>query len=179
MRYDSIADIYTANARVRERFLEVVNSISPDEANALSQDEKWTIGQIVEHVSIVENSMLRICTKLTAAARESGQPSDGSFQMSDAFKQAFYGAAGTKIEAPERVHPTGEVQIPDALAGMTATSAAIDDLRDELTSFDGSGHTFPHPHFGALTAAEWLVVRGGHENRHTDQIQRIVEKLRK
>ena len=179
MRYESIADIYSANARVRERFLNVVNSIAANEAATVAEGEKWPVGQIVEHVSIVDNSMLRICTKLVNEAREAAKQSDGSFHLTDEFKGKFFGAADIKIEAPERVHPTGSISISDSLARLETTSAAIDELRSALELFDGTDHTFPHPHFGNLTAAEWLVVRGGHENRHADQIERVLQKIRK
>jgi DinB superfamily len=179
MRYDSIADIYSANARVRERFLAVVDSISDAEADAIPTGEKWSAAHIVEHVAMVENSMIRICTKLAAAARDAAMPSDGSFRMSDSFKSSFFGAAETKIEAPERVRPTGGPPIDDSLVSLGQTSSAFEDLREDLARFDGTEHTFPHPHFGKLTAAEWMIVRGGHENRHADQLERILAKLRK
>ncbi|NNE65356.1 MAG: hypothetical protein HKN33_02220 [Pyrinomonadaceae bacterium] len=39
---------------------------------------------------------------------------------------------------------------------------------------NGTVLSFPHPAFGKLTAIDWLVLIGGHENRHTSQIERIL-----
>ena len=39
-------------------------------------------------------------------------------------------------------------------------------------------HKFPHPFFGELSATEWLVLLGGHEARHTAQIERILSGIR-
>jgi hypothetical protein len=178
MKYQSIADIYSAHQKIRERYLSVVGGITAAEAAVEPDGGGWSIDQIVEHVSIVEFNMLRICTKLIAAAQEAGKPSDGSFSLSLDFAAKLANIDGIKVEAPERVHPTGEVSIADSLERLDATTQSIAGLQADLAAFDGSDHKFPHPFFGDLTAAEWLVVRGGHEHRHTDQIQRLLETIR-
>jgi hypothetical protein len=43
--------------------------------------------------------------------------------------------------------------------------------------FDGDTHKFPHPYFGPLSAVEWLVLLGGHEARHLQQIKNIAGKI--
>jgi len=85
--------------------------------------------------------------------------------------------AGLKVEAPERVQPTGEATVAQSLAKMDETSKTFDSLRSDLEEFDLSHHKFPHPFFGDITAAEWLVLAGGHEARHTKQIEKLKEKL--
>ena len=178
MRYESIADIYSANSKIRERFLAVAEGISGTESSKMPDGEKWSIKEIVEHISIVESSMLRICTKLTNAARSAGKPSSGTFSISPEFGQKLASVADIKVEAPERIHPTGELSIDESLERLSSSTRSIDDLRSEIETFDGSDHKFPHPFFGELTAAEWLVVRVGHEHRHTAQIERMLEKIR-
>jgi hypothetical protein len=61
---------------------------------------------------------------------------------------------------------------------LAAAELEADALRPDMERLDLSEHTFPHPFFGDLTAAEWLVVAGGHEMRHTLQIQRVLEQIR-
>ena len=178
MRYESIADIYSANSKVRERFLAVAEGISDTESSELPDGEKWSINEIVEHISIVESSVFRICSKLAEAARLAGKPSSGAFSISTEFGQNLASVAEIKIEAPERVHPTGELSIAESLERLRSSMRSIEDLRSEIETFDGGDHKFPHPFFGELTAAEWLVVRGGHEHRHTAQIERLLEKIR-
>jgi hypothetical protein len=178
MKYGSISDIFAAHTGVRERFVNTVNGIPANEAEAHPDGEAWSIEQIVEHVAIVENSMLRICTKLIGAAREVGKASDGSFALTDDFAEKSSAIRKIKVAAPERVHPTGEVSVAESLQRMAETTAAINALRTELEAWDGSSQKFPHPHFGDLTAAEWLVIRTGHEQRHIDQIENILAKIR-
>lgn len=178
MKYESIADIFSAHEKIRGRFRDVVNGVLDGEAVAVADGTGWSIQQIVEHVSIVEFNMLRICTKLIGAAREADKPANG-FSISPDFGTKITAVATVKVEAPERVHPTGEVSIADSLERLDATTQSIGDLQPDLEAFDGSDFKFPHPFFGDLTAAEWLVIRGAHEQRHTNQIEELLGKIRK
>lgn len=180
MRYNSIADIYSAKAKFRENFQAVIAGISDDEAAAMPDGEKWSIQHVVEHLSMVETGIARICSRMIETAKAEGKTSDGSFVLSPQFRESISRLASgdTKVEAPDRVQPTGEVMLADSVAKLAAATAAIETLRDELQSIDASGQTFPHPYFGPLTAAEWIVVAGLHEGRHTRQIEHILSKLR-
>ena len=178
MRYETIADIYSANLNVRDALAATVSGISPDEATAVADGEKWTIQQIVEHLSMVDSGISRICDNLLDEARSIGKPSDGSVILSPDFIDKAAVVDDVKIEAPERVQPTGNVPIAGALDKMNANRPAIDAMRSDLEKYDLSGPKFPHPYFGDITAAAWLVVAVGHEQRHTKQIERLLAKIR-
>ena len=178
MKYNSITDIYTANEKIRHRLTSLLGSITDEEAAALPSGEKWAIVQIVEHLSMVSIGTSRICSRLLEGARASGKTSDGSFALSENLGERALEVAGIKIEAPERVQPTGKVSLGDSIQHLSAASHAMDALRDDLERLDVSEHKFPHPAFGDLTAAEWLVMAGLHEQRHTNQIERILDKVR-
>jgi len=64
MRYESIADIYSVNAKTRDCFLNVIDGVTDDEVNALPDGELWSIGYIIEHVAIVNGGMAGICGRL-------------------------------------------------------------------------------------------------------------------
>lgn len=178
MKYESIADIFTANRRIREGLEIVLGGVSPGEATTAPGDGGWSIHQIVEHLSIVGGGVARICGKLLDAARADNMPSDGSFALSDRFDMTSREAMAVKIEAPERVRPTGTISVAQSMQTLAEANAATDAMQAEMERLDLTGHTFPHPFFGDLNAAEWLVVAGGHEMRHTLQIQRVLEQIR-
>lgn len=179
MNYESIADIYSANAKVRENLYATLEGISESEATTLPDGEKWSIGHVVEHISMVETGVSMICSRMVEAAKADGKMSDGSFSLSEKFRENLSQLATARVEAPERVEPTGEVAIQDSLTKLTAATATLETLRSDLESTDVTGHTFPHPYFGALTATEWLVIAGLHERRHTGQIESLLTKIRK
>ena len=178
MRYTSIADIYSANQAIRERFLETINDIASAEAAAIPDGEVWSIQHIVEHLWMVEFGTSRICRRLLDAAKAEGKPSDGSFSLGPHFGERAAQIAVTRVEAPERVQPTGAVPIAESLEKMKQTAADLDAMRADFEQFELAGHTFPHPFFGDLNAGEWLVMAGLHERRQTDQIARLAAKIR-
>ncbi len=178
MEYKTIADIYAVNQKIRERFAETVGAISDADAAALPDGEKWTIQQIVEHVSLVDNGVSRICGKLLQDAKSDGKVCDGSVSISAEFDKRAAIVGDVKIEAPERVQPTGKVTISESLSQLKANTAAYETLRPGLEESDLSGPTFPHPFFGDITAPEWLIMLGGHEMRHLKQIEKLLGKVR-
>lgn len=157
----------------------MLDGISDAEASVLPEGEKWSIQQIVEHVAMVEFGTSRICGRLVEGARADAKPSDGSFSLTPNFLGRAAEIAMLKVEAPERVQPTGRVKIDGAFEMMAQNRTALAALRSDLEQFDLSGHTFPHPFFGPLTAAEWLAMAGMHEQRHTKQIEKVLEKVRR
>lgn len=178
MRYESIADIFSANQRFRQIFVNTVTAISPEEIGAEAADEKWNVQRVVEHVSLVDAGIARICSKLLESARSAGGTNDGKFSLTEDFGVKAASIATGKLEAPDRVQPTGEITIEESLERLSQSTRALEQMRSALETVDLRGHTFPHPYFGELTAAEWLVVAGQHEARHTKQIERILAKIR-
>lgn len=178
MRYETIADIYSANEKVRGALAATVSGISSDEATKLPDGEKWTIQKIVEHLSLVDFGISRICAKLLEEAKAVGKSSDGAVSVSAEFSQKASVVDTVKVEAPERVQPTGNVTISDALNKMKANRPFLEAMRADLEKYDLSEPKFPHPYFGEITALEWLIVAVGHEQRHTKQIKRLLAKIR-
>jgi len=173
MEYKSIADIYAANERFRNELKMTLDPISDQDAAREIEGSKWTIRQIVEHVAIVENGISRICRRLLDAAKQAGKPAKGGFELSSAFSENMNLLATQKLEAPEQVHPTGNVAIADSLGLMRSTESIYTEMHDDLAAFDLSVAKSPHPYFGDLDALEWMILKGLHEARHTAQIRRL------
>jgi uncharacterized damage-inducible protein DinB len=173
-----IANVYAENARTRQRFIALLETVSPDEAEA-KPGGKWSIKEIVEHVALVDEGTSRICRKLVDKAIAAGRPSDGELIVSTRFGERSAQIATMKVEAPERVQPTGGVSFEESLERLEASRKAFIGMRTEMATHDLSGATFPHPFMGELTAAEWLMVAGGHEMRHIKQIERQLAEIRK
>lgn len=177
MNYQTIDEIYAANEKIYEKLKSLVSSLSDEQANFLPEDEKWTVAKIVEHISMVENSMMRICAKLLREAQAKGETSDGRANITTDFLEKLSGTRGHKFEAPEMVHPPGNQTIAESLTKMEETRKNLEEMRALFESVGCAEAKFPHPTFGALNANEWLALLGGHEMRHTQQIARLLEKI--
>jgi hypothetical protein len=179
MEIKTIADIYRINAEIREKTLRTLTGISESKAKVLPAGEKWNIAEIVEHVSMVDEGMTRICAKLLAKAEAAAQFSNGEVNISASFTEKTTEAFRVKLEAPEFVHPTGEVSITDSISKLNENDAVLSGLRVKFETFDSRTHTFPHPYFGDLSAQEWLALRGGHEARHLRQTRKLLDRIEK
>lgn len=176
MNYQTLDEAYAANDAVRSKLKETVTTLTGEQLNALPEGEKWSIRQIVEHVAMVNDGAVRICTRLLSKAEEGGRPAIG-FHVSDEFVEKGAGVAGLKLEAPEIVHPVAGASLADSIQKLDASSRAMQSLREKFEKFDGTDPKFPHPYFGDLSAQEWFVLSGAHEGRHLRQIRRILEKM--
>ena len=177
MNYTSITEVYAANDAIRTKFKQTVISVPPDKRDARPEGEKWSVAEIVEHVSMVNEGVVRICAKLLSKAEADGRLSTGSFSMSPEFIRNATRSVDVKLEAPEFVHPSAGASVEESFGKLDVTQAALSDLREKFDKFDGCEPKFPHPYFGNLSAQEWLTLSGGHELRHLRQIERVIEKL--
>jgi hypothetical protein len=178
MNYENIDQIFSANERIQDLFVNTLREISDGELQALPEDEKWSIKQIVEHVSIVEEGMSKICRKLLSEARENGLAGSGEIQISGVFQDYAENVDGIKLQAPERVWPTGQQSIEDSQKKIAEAQNMLENLRPLFSNVDSTTLKFPHPYFGPLSAQEWLVLSGEHMRRHTRQIEKLLEKIR-
>ncbi len=177
MNYQTISEIYEANDQIREKLKGIAASLTDAQINTLPDGEKWTVGKLVEHISIVDEGIMRISAKLLNEAKANGGTSDGTAKFSNDFAEKLAGGRDAKFEAPDRVHPTGAKTIAESLAKLDETRGKLEELRPLFESVECSNVKFPHPAFGDMSAHEWLALLGGHELRHIRQINNLLDKI--
>lgn len=178
MKYESIADIYSANQKIRGQFLAVLADVTEAEATTVAESETWSIGHLVEHVATVNNGMAGICGKLIEKAKAAGAASDGTLAISSDFFDKIGSLATRKAEAPERVRPVGGMPLSVSFGRLETADTAFEALRNDFEHVGLVEPKFPHPFFGDLTAIEWFVLAGLHEHRHTGQLDGLLAKVR-
>lgn len=178
MNFKTVADVYVANDKIRERLVETVSHLTEEQENLPSENGKWTLGAIVEHLAKVEGGMMQIAHRLLSKAEADGKTSDGSVTLSQSFIEEISNLEtdGRKFEAPKMVHPEGGQPIAESLKILSKSREKLNEMRPMFENFDGTLHTFPHPAFGNINAFDWLALIGGHEARHMAQIKRILAK---
>ena|SRR5690606_2839247 len=171
-------EVFAELRSIRDNFLAVLDEFGTDKAEQNVDGEGWTIAQTAMHVATVESGIIRICAKLLGNAEAEGSPSDGGkITLSDDFLRHAEDIKTEKLDAPERVQPTADVRLKDAVSAVNANADMLDALLPKFIEFDSAAGTFPHPYLGGLTAAEWLSLSGDHIVRHLKQIDRIGSKL--
>ncbi len=177
MKYETIEQIYEGNKKIRGRLNELVATLTETQTSTLPEGEKWTVAQIIEHLSMVDDSAMGICTKLLTKAEEAGRASDGKAVISENFLQKSSDIVTAKLNAPDIVQPNSGRTIEESLAKMDENTKQFERLRRVFESVDGTELKFPHPFFGDMSAHEWLALKGGHEMRHIRQIEKVLAKI--
>lgn len=175
MTYKSIEEIYSEHDSVQKQLEETLSGLSEERVNNAPIGEKWSIAQVVEHIALVENGIVRICTKLLGRARDGDRKSDGTIQISDDYINRSIAIVDAKLEAPDIVKPVTGKSVADSLNDLKATAQRLDEIRPMFEAFDSTDYKYPHPFFGDMSAAEWLVLAGGHKARHLRQIGRLMD----
>lgn len=177
MNYETITEIYEANTKIREKLRATIADLTDQQLNFRVDENSWTIREIVEHLAIVENGMASISARLLQKSGEENVSNDGRANISAEFSRAAASIADRqtrKLQAPERVLPSGNLSIGESFAKMEENGEILKQIRTGLETVKTQKHKFPHPFFGDMSATEWLALIGGHEIRHLDQIEEIL-----
>ncbi|MBC7910545.1 MAG: DinB family protein [Pyrinomonadaceae bacterium] len=175
MVYESLSQIFDEMDETHARFYERAGALSAEEASARPDAGAWSVTEVIEHVSIVESSIVKLVTRLLMKAEAAGEKAreDGSI-VPVSVEQIVERSQREKYQAPETAHPSGDVPIADSIARMRATREALEELRPRLEKTDLSNVSYPHPAFGPMNVYEWLILLGIHKARHLKQIETML-----
>lgn len=136
--------------------------------------ERWSIGEIVHHLVLVEVQRLQMIKEMLAGRRESAPPRTEA--IGDI---ASYRRKEQRIPTIEMMQPTPNLPAKTLLLGFRrgrtetrafASSADWDKLQNIWLVTKS---------FGPLNGAEYLEFLAAHTERHADQIHAVREQLRK
>jgi hypothetical protein len=142
-----------------------------DRARRPSPD-RWSVAEILEHLSVVERAIARMLGQQVRTARDSGlRPERATEPVVPTVPVARLLDRGAKLEASERSQPRGGMAWA---AAREAFRTSRGDVVELLRSADGlalSELVIPHPLLGPLNVYQWAVFLGAHARRHAAQIR--------
>ena len=161
-----------------ERFRAAVESVPREQREVKASPDRWSVAEIIEHLSIVERRIERVFSTKLVAARESGlggerdqSPVVGTIDMDRLLDRS------RKITAVEAALPTGTLK---ADAAWAALESARDALRSAVCMSEGLALgevVLPHPVLGPLNLYQWIAFVGGHQARHAAQVLELRDLL--
>jgi hypothetical protein len=175
--YNSVADIFAENDRVRRALIARVESVSEERRGERASEDSWSVADIIEHLSLTERRVTRALDGMLPQAAD-GAMTEGAAQSFAPFSVDEYveQARDKKFEAPEFIRPRG-VPLNESLAHLKESRAALEAMRPRFEVADYSAQ-FPHPAFGMLNVGQWLAFIGIHEARHLAQLERQIEAMK-
>lgn len=162
-----------------ERLSNAVESIPRDQREKKPSPDRWSVAEVIEHLSIVETRIGRVFDAKLAEARTAGAvreerdstPVVGSIDMDRVLDRS------RRLTAAEASLPSGKL---DADAAWSALERARTALRDSVRAADGVALgeiVQPHPVLGPINLYQWIAFVGGHEARHAAQVMELRELL--
>jgi hypothetical protein len=177
MNYNSVAEIFDDIDGTRGRLLQSVEGLSAAQQSFRPAPEKWSVAEVVEHLSIVERRVAHLLGSLVEKAEAAGQTRDASAPFAPVSVAGFVETTrARKLNAPENISPTGAA-LADSLTSLRDSRAALQALRPRVERVDGHATLFPHPAWGPINLYQWLLFVGAHEARHLAQINALKKTM--
>ena len=135
---------------------------------------RWSVNEILEHLSLVERRFTGLLALRIREAKEAGlgQEQNPRTPMPAELKKIFEDRANRR-NAPDVVRPNGTL---DFRAAWQAVEDARAELRQLICSNQGlalSTVVHQHPVFGTLNVYQFTELIANHERRHAKQIAAV------
>jgi len=168
----SIATLRTALNADRRLLRAAVERVPESLRTVKPAPDRWSVAEVLEHLSIVERGALMLVRALIQEAPAVDEPA-----ALTALDRDFLKNRTRRITAPDRIQPTGTISVETALAALESSREELLAVLSEAEGRDLSKVTQPHPALGPLDGYQWIAIIGGHEMRHSLQIDEIAAGL--
>jgi uncharacterized damage-inducible protein DinB len=163
---------YLVTARVHLE--DAVRQVPERVRNARPAPDRWCLAEILEHLARVSEGITRLINTRVAAGREAGLgPDQETTSILWTLDVARLLDRREKMEAPERIVPTGNLS---ADAAWSELVRAGDALQNAVVAADGlalGSITHPHRFLGPLNLYQWIAFAAAHEFRHAAQVREL------
>jgi DinB family protein len=155
----------------RAEVLREVEGLSQRQADWRPGEKDWSVGEIVDHLTIAENATGKLTTKLTREAESAGTL--GPFPPDLVKFAPLPPWPAGPAEAPPVVSPQHGKPFAELVAAMKATRERSRASVDKLGTLDPRRLVFKHFRLGDLDLAQWWTLQVHHDGVHLAQIRAV------
>jgi hypothetical protein len=153
----------------RSEVIRAVEGLTADQLNFKSSPDRWSIGEIANHVGIVEGN---IATRVMETFASAPAPEPGRDCKEAAMRILTLGAEPVeKISAPAQVIPQGQVGVNEAIDTIRNHHNRSQSFLDDTAML--RAHVIPNRAFGVLDGFDWILFIATHYERHLGQINAV------
>jgi len=156
---------------VRAHVLQEAEGLSQAQTDWRPGEKDWSVGEIIDHLTIAEIATGKLTTKLTREAEAAGglAPFPANLSAFGLLPPAPPGPA----EAPPVVRPSHGKSIGELMATMKATRERSRQSIEKLGTVDPRALKFKHFRLGELDLAQWWKLQAEHDGIHLAQIRDV------
>ncbi len=153
----------------KDDYIKQLTGISDAQLNFRAAEGRWTIAEIAEHITVVENALFGTLTAATAAKTYKCEEVP---RIPDLALILAVTNRGQKFTAPEQVRPNGRWKTKeDLIANFEKTRATtIEYIKNNKTDLRGS---FVQSPMGTVDSLQGILFITGHGDRHLAQLKEV------
>lgn len=163
--------------RTRAVLRETVDAVPPSLRERRPAPERWSVAEIVEHLSLVEDRLAQRIAAIPIADGTEPTPTYRPGATVGSLDAARALDRGRTVVAAEAVHPRAGCSFDVAWSALEESRQR---LRDAVLAREGvppGDSRFTHPALGTLDIHQWVVFIGYHEERHAAQVREVAAAL--
>ena len=168
----SLTEVFQWKERLLKELEDSVQERTEEQLATNPGPGRWSIAQILEHVSLVDARLVRMIEVYLQKAN----PLKGGPVMIG-MPQVMLDAAYQKLPARPDAIPTGKIKAAESLARLKTLDGTFQSMRTRMLNADLTSVSVPHPFFGPLTLDQWALFLCFHEERHLRQMMAINAEL--
>jgi hypothetical protein len=168
----AVRDSLTADRTALQR---AVERVPPEMRGRKPAPDRWSVAEVLEHLSIVESRVVAMLGAMLPTAPIS--PADSAPAAPIALDRTRLRNRAERVTAPEQIRPTGLITADQAWSALERSRQQLLGLLDAARERDLAQINRVHPVLGPLNGYQWIAAIGGHEERHAAQIEEIFHNL--
>ena len=156
---------------VHEKLLGTVTSLDPKLFSQRPTEDEWSVGDIVQHLSLVEERVIQDLEK--AAQRE---PQRVRF-VKRLLPTSIVSSRLLKVKSPKAVTPMAPREKEAAIEALETARAKLKVFCDAHDVNRFRKLVFKHPFLGDIDGVATISFISYHERRHYKQIREVLRKI--
>lgn len=156
---------------VRADVLREVEALSQRQADWKPGEKEWSVGEVVDHLTVAEVATGKLTTKLLKEVAAGGAPAVFPHDMAELEAPPDFPAG--PMEAPPVVWPNHGKPIDELVDAMKATRERSRQSVEKLATCDPRKLVFRHFRLGDLHLGQWWRLQARHDAVHLAQIRQI------
>jgi len=167
-----LKEIWAENTAAREALCEQVKGLTEAQLFFRPAPDKWSIGEILDHLCLAEQSISRTLSKILQVAAGRGLIGEaGSTEgISHRIDLEIYNQA---VSAPDSVRPSPERPLDQLFSSLLESRERLLEVAGRVDGRMVTNVAIRHFQLGELDFYQWLALEAAHESKHLAQICRI------
>ncbi len=158
-------------AETRERLVLTLEGLSEGQRNFRPAQDRWSIADCVEHITVVETSVLRSIQQVLQSQPQPERQIEAQGKEQVILERVP--ARERRVKGPLEVMPQGRWPDFEELLRQFEATRERSVRFSAVTQADLRNHFFTHPFLGLLDCYQWLLFLSAHCERHVRQMEEV------